>query len=117
MARGSTLVQSGFSGSQANGEMLEGKENRGLAVMINRQSLRLTLRLSGLVANPLESPSGDQADNQKVIAAETCGILPGVPVLVGSLEGDVEHLAFIRLLAPDARAHGAVADFVDWLTV
>ena len=77
----------------------------------------MPLRMSGLVANPLESPGGDQADNQKVVAAEACGILPGIAVLVGPLEGDVEHLAFIRLLAPDARAHGAVADFVDWLTV
>ena len=74
-------------------------------------------RMSGLVANPLESPSGDQADNQKVVAPEACGILPGVAVLVGPLEGDVEHLAFIRLLAPDAGADGTVADFVDGLTV
>ena len=74
-------------------------------------------RMSGLVANPLESPSGDQADNQKVVAAEACGILPGVAVLVGPLEGDVEHLAFIRLLAPDAGADGTVADFVDGLSV
>ena len=74
-------------------------------------------RLSGLVANPLESSGGDQADNQKVVAAEACGILPSVAVLVGPLEGDVEHLAFICLLAPDAGADGTVADFVDGLTV
>ena len=85
--------------------------------MMNRQSLRLRLRLSGLVANPLESPSGDQADNQKVVAAETGGVLPGVAVLVCPLERDVEHLAFVRLLTPDAGAHGTMPDFVDGLTV
>ena len=85
--------------------------------MMNRQSLRLRLRPSGLVANPLESPSGDQADNQEVVAAEACGILPRIAVLVGPLDGDVEHLAFIRLLAPDAGADGAVADLVDGLIV
>ena len=73
--------------------------------------------MSGLVANPLESPSGDQADNQEVVAAKTGGILPGIAVLVGPLEGYVEHLAFIRLLAPDAGADGTVADFVDGLTI
>jgi len=77
----------------------------------------LAFRLSGLVANPLESPGGDQADNQKVVAAEACGILPGFAVFVGPLEGDVEHLAFIRLLAPDAGADDTVADFVDGLSV
>ena len=85
--------------------------------MMNRQSLRLRLRLSGLVANPLESPSGDQADNQKVVTAETGGVLPGVPVLVGPLEGDVEHGTFLGLLVPDAGADRAVADFVDGLAV
>ena len=90
---------------------------QGLAVIFNRQSLRLAFRLSGLVANPLESSCSNQAYNQKVVAAEACGILPGVAILVGPLEGDVEHLAFIRLLAPDAGADDTVADFVDGLSV
>ena len=85
--------------------------------MVNRQPLRLTFWLSGLVADPLESPCGDQAHNQEVVAAETGGVLPGVTVLVRPLERDVEHGAFIRLLAPDAGAHGAVADLVDRLAV
>ncbi len=70
-----------------------------------------------MVANPLESPRGDQADNQEIIAAKTCGVLPRVSVLVGPLEGDIEQGAFVGLLVPDARADGAVTDFVDWLTV
>ena len=90
---------------------------QGLAIVVNRQPLRLTFWLSRLAANPLESPSGDQADNQEVVAAEAGGVLPGFPVLVSPLEGDVEHGAFLGLLAPDAGAHGAVADFVDGLTV
>ena len=83
----------------------------------NRQPLRLALWLSGLVANPLESPCGDQAHNQEVVAAKTGGVLPCVSVLVGPLEGDVEQGTFVGLLAPDARADGAVADFVDGLAI
>lgn len=85
--------------------------------MVNRQPLRLAFWLSGLVANPLESPCGDQAHNQEVVAAKTGGVLPCVSVLVGPLEGDVEQGAFVGLLAPDARADGTVADFVDGLAV
>ena len=70
-----------------------------------------------MVANPLERSCGDQAHNQEVVAAKTGGILPGVSVLVGPLEGDVEQGTFVGLLAPDARADGAVADFVDGLAV
>ena len=80
------------------------------------QLLGLTFRLPGLVSNPLESPCGDEADNQEVVAAKTGGVFPVVSVLVCPLEGDVEHGAFLGLQAPDARAHGAVADFVDGLT-
>ena len=70
-----------------------------------------------MVANPLESPCGDQADNQQVVTAKTGGVFPGVSVLVGPLEGDVEHGTFVGILAPDARAHGTVADFMDGLSV
>jgi hypothetical protein len=70
-----------------------------------------------LVANPLECPCSDQAHNQKVVAAETCGILPIVTVFVGPLEGDVEHGTFVALLAPDARAYDAVADCVDGFVI
>ena len=90
---------------------------QGLAVMVNRQPLRLAFWLSGLVANPLESPCGDQAHNQEVVAAKTSGVLPCVSVLVGPLEGDVEQGTFVALLTPDARTDGAVADFVDGLAV
>ena len=92
---------------------------QGLAVMVNRQPLRLTFWLSGLVANPLENPCGDQAHNQEVVAAKTGGVLPCVSILflVGPLEGDVEQGTFVGLLAPDARADGAVTDFVDGLAV
>src|ERR1035437_1762310 len=94
-----------------------GEINTGLVVVVNRQSLRLRFRLSGLAANPLESPCGDQADNQKVVAAKTGRVFPGVAILVGPLERDVKHLAFLGLLAPDAGASGPVADFVDGLIV
>jgi len=93
------------------------KQIRWPAVMANRQPLRLAFWLSGLVANPLESPCGDQAHNQEVVAAKTGGVLPCVSVLVGPLEGYVEQWAFVGLLAPDARADGAVTDFVDGLAV
>ena len=93
------------------------EEIQGLAVIANSQPLRLTFRLSWLVANPLESPGGDQADNQEVVAAETGGVLPSVPVLVGPLERDVEHGAFVRVLAPDAGVDRAMTDFVDGLAV
>ena len=85
--------------------------------MVSRQSLRLTFWLSRLAANPLESPCGDQAHNQEVVAAKTSGVLPCISILVGPLEGDVEQRTFVGLLAPDARADGAVADFVDGLAV
>lgn len=76
----------------------------------------LRLRLSGLVPNPFESSCGDKADNQEVVAAKTGRVLPGVTFLVCSLKSDIEHLPFLRLLAPDACAHGAVADCVDGLS-
>jgi len=92
-------------------------KNTGLTVMINCQPLSSTLWLSGLVANPLESPCSDQAHNQEVVAAKTAGVLPCVSVLVRPLEGDVEQWTFLALLAPNARADGTVTDFVDWLAV
>ena len=90
---------------------------QGPAVMVNRQPLRLALWLSGLVANPLESPCGNQAHNQEVVAAETGGVLPVVSVFVSPLETDIEQGTFVGLLAPDARADCAVADFVNGLVV
>jgi hypothetical protein len=90
---------------------------QGLAIMVNHQPLGLAFRLSWLVANPLESPCGNQAHNQEVVAAKTGGVLPCVSVLVGALEGDVEQGTFVGFLAPDARADDAVADFVDGLAV
>ena len=90
---------------------------RGLAVMINARPLRPAFALSGLVADPLESPCSNQAHNQEIVTAKTRRILPCVSVLVGALEGDVEQGAFLALLAPDARAHGTVTDFVDGLVV
>ena len=85
--------------------------------MVNRQSLRLAFWLSGLVANSLECPCGDKADNQEVVAPETGGVLPGVSFLVGPLERHIEHGSFFGLLAPDARTDGTVTDFMDGLTV
>ena len=72
---------------------------------------------TGLVANPLESPCGDQTHNQEVVAPKTAGVFPCVSVLVGALEGDVEYGAFVAVLSPDAGADGAVSDFVYWLLV
>jgi len=116
MVRGKRSI-CGFLARRAGRKgICEGK-NTGLAVTINRQSLRLTFRWSWLVANPLESPCGDEAHNQKVVAPETAGVLPGFSIFVGSLEGDIEDRTFVGLLLPDARAYGAVTDFVDWLTV
>ena len=70
-----------------------------------------------MVANPLESPCGDQTHNQEIVAAKTGGVLPCISVLVGPLEGDVEQGTFVGLLAPDTRADGTVTDFVDGLVV
>jgi len=89
----------------------------GLAVIVSPHPLKLAFSLSRLVANPLESPCGDQAQNQEIIAAKTRRVLPRVFVLVGPLEGDVEQGTFVGLLVPDARADGTVTDFVDGLVV
>lgn len=83
--------------------------------MVDRQPRRLAFWQSGLIADPLESPCGDQAHNQQIVAAETAGVLPCFSILVGPLEGDVEQGTFVGLLAPDARADGTVTDFVDGL--
>ena len=85
--------------------------------LVSRQSFGSTFRLPRLDANPFESPCGDQAHNQEVVAAKTGGVLPCVSILVGPLEGDVEQRTFLALLAPDARADGTVTDFVDGLVV
>jgi len=70
-----------------------------------------------LIANPFERPCGDQAHNQKIVAAKAGGVLPCVSVLVGPLEGDIEQWTFLAFLAPDARADGTVTDFMDGLVV
>ena len=95
--------------------MLKGKN--GLTSMVNRRDLRLAFLLAGLVANPFESPCGDQAHNQKVVTAKTGGVFPGVSVPVGPLEGHVEHGTLVGVLCPDACADGAVTDFLDGLFV
>lgn len=82
-----------------------------------RKPLRSPFRLSGLVANPLESSGGNQAHNQEVVATETGGVLPVVSVLVGPLETDIKQWAFVGLLAPDAGTDGAMSDFVNGLVV
>ena len=75
----------------------------------------LRLRMSWLIANPLESPGGNQAHNQEVVASETSGMLPCVSVLVGPLEGDIEQGTFVGLLAPDTGTDSTVANLVDGL--
>ena len=83
--------------------------------MVNRQSLRLSFRLSGLVANPLESPRGNKTHNQEVVAAEARGVLPVVSVFVSPLETDIKQWAFVGFLAPNASTNEAMTDFVNWL--
>ena len=85
--------------------------------LLSRQQLKLTFRLSGLVANPFESPCGDEAHNQEVVSAKTGRVLPSVSVFIRALKGDVEQGAFVGLLTPDARADGAVTDFVNGLVI
>ena len=85
--------------------------------MVNHRPLRLAFWLAGLVANPFESSCGDQAHDQKVAPAKGGGVFPRVSILVGPLEGHVEHGTFVGVLCPDARADGAVTDLVDGLVV
>ena len=85
--------------------------------LIARGNLLSWFGLPGLAANPFESPSGDQAHNQEVASAKARRVFPGVSVFVRPLEGDVEHETFFGLLAPDAGAHGTMADFVNGLVV
>jgi hypothetical protein len=70
-----------------------------------------------LVAYPLESPRRDQAHNQEVVTAETGSILPVFSFLVGPLERDVEHGAFVGFLAPNAGADRAMTEFMHGLSV
>ena len=70
-----------------------------------------------LIANPFERPCGDQAHHQEVVSAKTGRIFPGVTVFVRALKGDVEQRAFVGLLTPDARADGAVTNFVNGLII
>ena len=95
--------------------MVKGK--KWLAGMVNRRPLSLAFWLAGLVANPFESPCGDQADNQKVVTAKAGGVFPGVSVPVGPLEGHIEHGTLVGVLCPDAGADGAVTDFLDGLFI
>jgi hypothetical protein len=85
--------------------------------LLNRQLLKLTFWLAGLVTNPFERPCGYQAHHQKVASTKTGRVLPSIFVFVRTLKGDVEHVAIVSLLAPDARADEAVTDFVNRLVI
>lgn len=93
------------------------EDEAGLAVTISRQPLKLALRRSGLAGDPFISSGGNQAHNQEVVPAKAGRVLPCVSVFVCSLEGDVEHRTFVSILTPNARAYGAVADFVNGLVI
>lgn len=86
-----------------------------------RNVLLLFLRLTGLprfwrlVANPLKGKRRDESEDEKIPFTKACGVLPSVPIFVRPLECDIEHRPFFGLLAPDACAHGSVADTVDRL--
>jgi len=77
----------------------------------------LTLRLSGLVTNPFESPCGNQAYHQKIVSAKAGRVLPVASIFVRALKGDIEHTALVRLLTPDTRTDEAVTDFVNRLVI
>lgn len=79
------------------------------------RSVRRLLRLSGLGGNPLERAGGNESHDQKVPLAEACRMPPRFPAPVGTLERDIEHRPLAGFLPPDARAHGAMADFLDGL--
>ncbi len=84
---------------------------------IVRSLLRLCRRLcfQGLAANPLEGARGDEGYDQKVPSTEASRIFPSVAIFIGSLKRDIEHRSFDGFLSPDARTHGTMADFLDWL--
>src|SRR6185369_7594650 len=92
------------------------KRKQGLAGKVSRRPLRLGFWLAGLAANPFESPCGDQAHDQKVVTTKAGGVFPSVSILIGPLEGHVEHGTFVGVLRPDAGADGAVTEFVDRLS-
>lgn len=85
------------------------------SVVIQLPTAVLALCLPRLAANPLEGPGSYQTDYQKVSSAEVGGILPSVSVLVRALKADVIQRPLLRVLAPDAGAYGAVANFVNGL--
>jgi hypothetical protein len=70
-----------------------------------------------LISDPLESPCRDQAHNQKVIAPEAGGVLPGISIFIGPLKGNIEQGTFCGFLEPDAGTDSAMADFVNGLSV
>lgn len=73
--------------------------------------------LSGLSGNPLECTGCDKANDQEVLSTETARVFPGVPVHIGSLKRDIEHRSFVSFHAPNARAHGTVANSLDGLRI
>jgi hypothetical protein len=76
---------------------------------------RLKFRAFHVGTDPLKGTSGNQAQHQKIVAAKARRAFPFLAILVGALEGYIEHRAFVGFLAPDARADDAVADVVDGL--
>ena len=79
--------------------------------------LRRLLCLSGLSGNPLECTGCDKSNDQEVLSTEAARVFPGVPVHIGSLKRDIEHRSFVSFIAPNARAHGTVANSLDGLRI
>ena len=90
---------------------------RGFGRIFLTAAVKLPLRLSGLVANPFKSPCCDEANNQKIVSAETCRVLPVVAFLVGSLKCHIEQGTFLGLLTPNAGTDGTMADGVDGFVI
>src|SRR5437879_1250889 len=44
-------------------------------------------------------------------------MLPRLPILIRSLEGDIEDRTLLRLLLPYARANGPMSDLMNWLPI
>jgi len=68
-----------------------------------------------LAANPFKGPCCNQAQHKEVAPAKTVRRFPFLAIIVGALEGDVEHRVFVGFLPPNAGADDAVAHAVDGL--
>jgi len=79
------------------------------------QWLEVYFERSRLVLDPLKGAYGNQAKPQEVASSKTSRGLPGLPVLICSVEADIEHGAFLGFLPPNVGADSAMPYVVDGL--